>query len=118
MCAINLLPPSPKAGAWSARRARTEARAVLEWARVNNCHLVLVGRRVEAAFLRASLGTWHDRRTRPWNETYWLQAGAWELRRCITVPHPSGRCRVWNEPGKFDEVREAVRKLYMGITAM
>lgn len=27
----------------------------------------------------------------------------------VVLPHPSGRCRAWNEPGAFDRARTALR---------
>lgn len=34
--------------------------------------------------------------------------------RYLYLPHPSGRCRAWNEPGAYDKARDALEEVLRG----
>jgi hypothetical protein len=75
-------------GEWSTEAAREAA------ARVRDSRLVLLGSRVCGAF-RVPF--------RPF--------AAFEVswgRRALVLPHPSGRCRLWNDPDNIARARAAV----------
>jgi hypothetical protein len=106
---VNLL-VGPK---WSAPKARLAARALLDGTpkgkpAVLPSHrfeygqpLVLLGARVARAFrLSSTPFVLH-----PWGD------GRGDHRQILVLPHPSGRCRRWNEPGTFEKARKAVRSL-------
>lgn len=60
--------------------------------------LVALGKRVGAAF----------------GHPVFFEPVPWGVDRDVTllcIPHPSGLCRVWNEPGVMDRARELVRSL-------
>jgi len=77
-------------GRWEARSARLAAQAVLgEGFEV----CVLLGRRVADAF--------------GGNASFYLVQR--EGRLLLSLPHPSGRCRVWNEPWAAARAREVLR---------
>lgn len=63
--------------------------------------LILLGARVTRAFRLTytpfALHAWCD--------------GLGDHRRILVLPHPSGRCRVWNEPGAIEKARRAVTEL-------
>lgn len=78
---------------WSTPAARTAAALVVASGRQR---LVLLGRKVQDAFgvNLAPCGVG------------WIGGVAY-----AALPHPSGRCRAWNEPGAFERARTAVTKL-------
>lgn len=81
------------AGKWSTPAARERARILSDMA--EHPAFVLLGRRVARAF-----GT--D-----------LEPFAWrrfESATLVALPHPSGLCRVWNEPGAFERARAVLRE--------
>jgi hypothetical protein len=40
-----------------------------------------------------------------------LPSGMYEHERMVVqLPHPSGRCRLWNEPGAFERARAVLRE--------
>ncbi len=80
---INLLPPSPECGAWSADAATAN------WVAFEiQPPAVLLGARVAAAAGFAGAGV--------------------PSKVCgyVIFPHPSGRSRLWNEPGMEEACRE------------
>lgn len=83
-------------GPWMVRAARIRAEEVAEES--GDAPLVLLGARVSAAFgvpFRYIDG--------------WRREGCCgRARALITIPHPSGRCRLWNGPGVAELVRDAV----------
>jgi hypothetical protein len=88
-------------GRWSMPAARREVRRLIDErsgvpAPANV--LVLLGRRVvEAAFGRGYM---------PEPFTRWQSEGGPTL---VVLPHPSGLCRLWSEPGAFERARAALR---------
>lgn len=88
----NLL-PDPR---WSNKRARAAAAAVLEEAGPHDT-LVLLGVRVARAFgiVQAPFSV------------HLVPGGGGRV--AALIPHPSGLCRLWNEPGAYERAREAVR---------
>lgn len=72
-------------GAWSLKDAR--ARAVELLAAFPGCRFVLLGRKVAAGFRQKG-----DAFT--------------TSERFVLLPHPSGLCRVWDEPGTVELARE------------
>src|SRR5574342_128001 len=92
--AANLLWPSGRVGDWDPLAARRHADRLLEVAGAKRHSLVLLGRRVEAAFglARALWGTIRDHR------------GV----SCLILPHPSGRSRVLNDPERRAAMRQAL----------
>ena len=100
---FNLLPPSPAAGEWDAARA-AEVASLLD---LSPYGLVFAaGARVLAAFgsaarLSARLGL----------PTFAKHATV------VPLPHPSGRCRVWNDRATVSLVRARVIKLLEGEDA-
>lgn len=92
---INLLPPSEVVGAWDSSLARLNARTVIAWAESDEHHLVLLGRRVAAAF---------DFRFVSFGEVTSLG-----MVRLIVVPHPSGRSRYLNDREARASIRSRLR---------
>lgn len=102
---MNMLPPSKKAGAWDDELAESVAAFLL--AEVANEYSVvyLCGRRVCDSF--AWPGEFGDAMTFDF-------AAGWDYlldRRplFVALPHPSGRCRVWNDAGDVAWVKAGVR---------
>lgn len=88
---VNLLSPDRVIGTWDAGLARRAAAGVLDRARREHARLVLLGRRVMAAF---DLGAEDFGAVRSLDGV-----------RVLCAPHPSGRNRYLNEPGRREEVR-------------
>ena len=88
---VNLL-QRPK---WSARAARDAAACMLVEKGLT-AKFVLLGRKVFDAF---SAHVPDDRSWAPF-----VARGQF-----LMLPHPSGLCRIWSEPGRFAQAREAVR---------
>jgi hypothetical protein len=90
-------------GGWSASAAKDGAARVLG-AYPADVPVVLLGAKVAAAFCLA----------RPWPFTWRHQSmshmgGA--PRRVVFLPHPSGRCRVWNDPSSYEMARDVLREV-------
>jgi len=86
----------PPGGSWPSVEAREGASEILRATR-GLLPLVLLGRRAADAFrLPASQPI----------------PGAWKSG--IILPHPSGRCRMWNDPEVVDASREAFATLGFG----
>jgi len=88
---VNLLPPDREIGTWDGALARRAAQGVLTRARRDGARLVLLGRRVIAAF---------DLGDAPFGAVRSLEGV-----RVLCAPHPSGRNRLLNDPGRREEVR-------------
>lgn len=88
-------------GKWSMPEARDHAAYLLSGSGCGDdaapSVFVLLGRKVTTAF-EQPLGPFETRRF-PNGFTY------------IALPHPSGRCRVWQEPGAFERTRALLRKV-------
>lgn len=91
---VNLLPPDPRPGKWDAGLAWRCARRLEEWALAEGQDLVLLGRRVERAFRAGG-------RLREFGEIEYRSV------RFLFLPHPSGRCREWNDPLRRAAMRAA-----------
>lgn len=99
-------------GEWDARAAREEADRRLDDP-AGHGELVLLGRRVQAAFRLSSsvepvrrLTTNFGRAAGPF--------GAGRAWRVVVLPHPSGLCRSWNDPAVVVAARDAVSWLEGG----
>lgn len=82
---------------WSTRRARRAALILL-------CapqRIVALGARVTRAFLGQPAETF---------QAYWVE-GPNGRSRVVSLPHPSGRCRLWNAPGAVPAARALVAEL-------
>lgn len=79
---------------WDMMAARLAARVVLEEANAKSRVVVVLGANVAAAF-----------GLRPFEpfESYYFNGA-----RVLVLPHPSGRCRIWNVPGMIERARERV----------
>lgn len=76
-------------GEWSAREAESKAYEIkMLW---RHTLVVLLGRKVCEAF-----GLPYE----PFRS----------IGRYLVLPHPSGRCRTWNDPENIDRARRALRK--------
>lgn len=100
---LNLLMPSKTPGEWDAGRAREVATAILPDL-LNADHVLLLGRRVARAF---GIVDWKPFRWHRWDGQWWWRHT--QPQRFVTLPHPSGLCRIWNGPEAIDEAREIAR---------
>jgi len=112
--AINLLPPSPIVGAWDAEHAEYVARELNELRIVgvnsfckdgvfghwNTDIILLLGRKVEHAFLRAPCQFFRPILT-PDMQTI-----------LVTLPHPSGVNRFWNDSDEVEKGRFLLYSLW------
>ena len=108
----NLMPPARTVGAWDAEAASRYALELLRWAATQQgphgiddpAQLILLGRRVEAAFYN------NDGRVPiEWTRTFKLWCGAGPV-RCMVIPHPSGRNRAYNDPKLVSLVQAALKQ--------
>lgn len=63
-------------------------------------HIVLLGAKVSRAF-------GEDYKPFTWSQKAWPESG--RAHTVVVLPHPSGLCRAWNEPGAFEKAREVLR---------
>lgn len=83
---------------WTVAAARKAAAEV--WKESGRAPLVLLGAKVSAAFGLAYI---------PFSS---IDHGCVEgLRKVVIIPHPSGLCRAWQEPGAFTRARDMVLPL-------
>lgn len=86
------------AGSWSAREARATASALLDRHEVH----VILGAKVAHAY---------GLKFKPFEvvdaPTIALD-GVNRWNRFVILPHPSGRCRTWNDPAAFDRAHEVL----------
>lgn len=87
---VNLCPSK-----WSIKEARVNAEKLRTRAKTEDGILVLLGSKVHTTF---------DWTFNPFTVTYLDPKGHY-----VSLPHPSGLCRVWNEPGALDRARVALR---------
>lgn len=85
-------------GTWDAGRARERARVLV---RSPRAAFVLLGARVCRAF-----GVAFD----PFSTSGCVGAGG----LFVVLPHPSGRCRIWNDPSSAERARDVVRRVSSG----
>ncbi len=83
--------------AWSVPKARDEAARLLVSGRKR---FLLLGQKVMAAFGAKNTE----------ENVFGLSRLGWGA-HVVCLPHPSGRCLVWNAPGSFDRARKAVDAL-------
>lgn len=76
-------------GRWSIRNARLRAEELSR----QPGRFVLLGAKVSAAF-----------------QVPFVPFEVSEGGTMLVLPHPSGLCRLWGEPGAFEKAREAVRR--------
>lgn len=84
------------AGRWDCAVARRVAQSLLE---EDFSAYVLLGRRVAGAF----------------RVPYGFEVARRGLKTLVSLPHPSGLCRVWNEPGSTGRAREILRRHVLGV---
>lgn len=89
-------------GNWNLKEARNMAGEILSRADTPPV-VVMLGRKVFSAFEKA--GEW-DWAGRPFD----VRGGGRDGRDFITLPHPSGLCRLWAEPGAFERARALLRQ--------
>jgi hypothetical protein len=89
---VNLCPST-----WSIRVAREQAARLRS---ERDGPVVLLGAKVCDAFRMAFL---------PFTARVWPEHGARQL-RFVTLPHPSGLSRLWNEPGAYARARQVLRE--------
>lgn len=65
--------------------------------------VVLLGRKVADAFGLDHLA--------PFTTQAVVSVDEGSVRRYVLLPHPSGRCREWNEPGAYERARELLRQI-------
>lgn len=85
------------AGAWSAAKARASARQIRSLCGQDDT-VVLLGRKVADAFGLGHLVPFTSKLIVHEDEKLAL--------RYVLLPHPSGRCREWNEHGAYERARE------------
>lgn len=90
--AVNLLPPSNVSGEWDSALASRMGDELLGHAEQNGIDLILMGRRVTNAVLSADV---------PLCSIQFLRGS-----KCLVLPHPSGRCRLLNDPGTWERIAE------------
>ena len=89
-------------GKWDIREARVTAARLLEERREV---LVLLGAKVSSAFGLAYEPFAVKRDHVPEGSSLFSTRTV----TLVQLPHPSGRCRAWNEPGAFERAREVLR---------
>lgn len=91
-------------GKWSMKVARARASDLLGDRSIGV--YVLLGRRVALAFQGQTFGGEPIKPFDSYEVPEGVQCGPMHV---ISLPHPSGRCRAWNEPGACDKARELLR---------
>ncbi len=106
---------------WSTKAARARARALLDgyapWSVI-----VMLGRKVADAFgdviedgERHRFDPFHGGELRtPCGQDPWGQY-VMKTIELVHLPHPSGRCRIWNQPGAAADARKLLSELEPGI---
>lgn len=92
------------AGPWSMPRARAQAAKVIEHRR--GAVVVMLGRKVATAFARAGIRPPGQAVTIP--EPFSMVHSS--VGTFVSLPHPSGLCRIWDEPGAFERARTILRE--------
>lgn len=91
---------------WSVKEARTRAFELLDDTRHD---FILLGAKVSRAF-GMLFSPFQTACMRDYDtDTYY---------RFLVLPHPSGLCRVWNDPNSIQRTREAVAKFYPSCESM
>ena len=80
---------------WSMIAARKKAVEIRSW-RDRPEVVVLLGKKVQEAFGFPAA----------WNQPFAIRLGNLVDPTYVLLPHPSGLCRVWNEPGAFEQARK------------
>jgi len=90
-------------GKWSMTVAKSNAEI---WKRkaAGTWNVVLLGRKAATAFGYADADPFTTSRH------YWPSGGPSGI-AFIALPHPSGLCRAWNEPGAFERARALLREV-------
>lgn len=92
-------------GRWSNPAARVAADEIAADPTVEV--LVLLGRKVTAAFFRR-------KQPEPFNVAVLSPDGQRGI-RCAIIPHPSGLNRVWNDPDAFERARRTLQEAAPGV---
>lgn len=89
---------------WSAAEARRRA-ALMIVDRYSAPYdvVVMLGRKVAVAFGAGALPAFGARPT--------FAGGSFGEFTLVALPHPSGRCRAWNEPGAVERARALLREV-------
>lgn len=90
------------AGKWSIAEARRAAMTLRD-SYPNNAVFVLLGAKVQQVF------GFLPRPSTPFR-CVWGPAPGGGTRAVVLLPHPSGRCRIWQEPGAIGQARQALRE--------
>lgn len=104
-------------GKWSTRDARAQARAILAMHanQEQDDVVVLLGRKVVGAFFGGIDGCppsdWPEEFSTSFMRYAPLggRATTREPDNLAVLPHPSGLCRSWNEPGAYERARAVLR---------
>jgi mutator protein MutT len=89
-------------GAWGPAKARHTVGQI--WGRCGPDEtIVLLGRKVAGAFGLGHLA--------PFTRQDVVQVDGGNLLRYVILPHPSGRCRTWNEPDAVERARALLRQV-------
>lgn len=93
---VNLYVRPPKR--WNRKKARERAWAIT--VKYRGYDVFLLGQRVADAFLMTK------RHFSLWKRYPYFGGSRWHT--YMLLPHPSGRCRTWNDPATRERLREAV----------
>ena len=88
-------------GSWSIREARAKAVLLKDHYSSKEVGFVLLGRKVSLAF--------GLEKQAPFSQT--IQDDF----PMVILPHPSGLCRIWNEPGAFRRAQDILRSVFPGL---
>lgn len=86
-------------GRWSQSSAGESASEILD--KLELCKyevVILLGAKVRKAFGKAAPTKFFSSRSLPLSEV-----------KMVSIPHPSGRCRVWNEANSWKRARDVVK---------
>jgi hypothetical protein len=84
-----------ESGRWSTKVARERAYEVGIRASLLDARVVMLGRKVADAFDHSFTGVPREPFT--------------AMGPYVLLPHPSGRCREWNDPASFERARKVLR---------
>jgi hypothetical protein len=91
---------------WNAREAEATAIRLCRESKHLGRVIVMLGSKVMRAFERANLCSHLE----PFaTEAYYVDDGE-QRTRFVALPHPSGRCRAWNEPRSVEWARHALAR--------
>lgn len=110
-------------GQWSTPTAREEAQQLLKlYADQTDYTLILLGRKVVEAFFCGPGALDKQGAPKPFTRDflrYSVLGGHTTVRErenLVILPHPSGRCSAWNEPGTYERARALLREACPSVT--